>query len=167
MTNETHLVAGAGPLGLAVARALQRRGSPVRVVTRSGRASVPDGVDVMAADFTNRSDARRICRSAAVIYHCAATPYGTWPRTLPPIMDGIIYGAATSGARLVYGDNLYCYGPVNGRSARISRTDRSGQMGESVPSWPKRCWPRTRPGRFGLPSDVRRISSARMCGSRS
>jgi nucleoside-diphosphate-sugar epimerase len=29
-------------------------------------------------------------------------------------MDGIIVGAAAAGARLVYGDNLYCYGPVTG-----------------------------------------------------
>jgi hypothetical protein len=29
-------------------------------------------------------------------------------------MDGIIAGAAAVGARLVYGDNLYGYGPVSG-----------------------------------------------------
>jgi nucleoside-diphosphate-sugar epimerase len=49
-----------------------------------------------------------------VVYHCAATPYATWPGTLPPIMEGIIQGAAAAGARLVYGDNLYGYGPVDG-----------------------------------------------------
>jgi nucleoside-diphosphate-sugar epimerase len=32
----------------------------------------------------------------------------------PPIMAGIIEGAAAAGARLVYGDNLYMYGPVSG-----------------------------------------------------
>ena len=49
-----------------------------------------------------------------MVYHCAATPYATWPQTLPPLMDGILAGAAAAGARLVYGDNLYCYGPVSG-----------------------------------------------------
>jgi nucleoside-diphosphate-sugar epimerase len=33
---------------------------------------------------------------------------------LPPIMNGIIEGATTAGARVVYGDNLYAYGPVDG-----------------------------------------------------
>ena len=29
-------------------------------------------------------------------------------------MNGVIEGAAAAGARLVYGDNLYMYGPVKG-----------------------------------------------------
>ena len=29
-------------------------------------------------------------------------------------MDAIIEGAASAGARLVFGDNLYAYGPVDG-----------------------------------------------------
>jgi hypothetical protein len=84
------------------------------MVTRSGRTVVPDGVEVMAADAADHMAARRACQGAAVVYHCAATPYATWPQTLPPLMDGIIAGAAAAGARLVYGDNLYCYGPVSG-----------------------------------------------------
>jgi nucleoside-diphosphate-sugar epimerase len=95
-------------------RALHGAGNRVRVVTRSGRAPVADGVAVAAADATDPVAAGRACQDAAVVYHCAATPYATWPSTLPPIMEGIIQGAAAAGARLVYGDNLYCYGPVAG-----------------------------------------------------
>jgi nucleoside-diphosphate-sugar epimerase len=47
-----------------------------------------------------------------VVFHCANAGYGRWAKTLPPIMEGIIAGAAASGARLVYGDNLDLYGPV-------------------------------------------------------
>ena len=114
MAEESHVVVGAGPLGLAVTRALQRRGNTVRVVTRSGRAPVPEGVEVVAADATDPAASSWACQGAAVVYHCAATPYATWPKTLPPIMEGIIQGVAAAGARLVYGDNLYCYGPVAG-----------------------------------------------------
>jgi nucleoside-diphosphate-sugar epimerase len=111
VAGELQVIFGAGPLGLAVMRAQHRAGNQVRMVTRSGRAAVPDGVEVLAADHTA---ARRACQGAAVVYHCAATPYATWPQTLPPLMDGIIAGAAAARARLVYGDNLYCYGPVSG-----------------------------------------------------
>jgi nucleoside-diphosphate-sugar epimerase len=93
---------------------LHQAGNRVRVVTRSGRASVPEGVEVMAADASEPAAFRQACQGAAVVYHCAATPYATWPRTLPRLMDGIIQGAAAAEARLVYGDNLYCYGPVQG-----------------------------------------------------
>jgi nucleoside-diphosphate-sugar epimerase len=114
VVSEWQVVVGAGPLGLAVTRALQRRGSRVRMVTRSGRSPAPEGVELVAADVADPDAARRACQGAAVVYHCAATPYATWPRTLPPIMEGIIQGTAAAGARLVYGDNLYCYGPVAG-----------------------------------------------------
>jgi nucleoside-diphosphate-sugar epimerase len=109
-----NVVFGAGPLGLAVARALASRGRPVRVACRSGRAAVPAGVEVVAVDATDDMAAPAICRGAAVVYHCANAPYAAWVSGLPPLMAGILSGAEASGARLVYGDNLYMYGPVEG-----------------------------------------------------
>jgi nucleoside-diphosphate-sugar epimerase len=51
---------------------------------------------------------------ARVVYHTASAPYDRWPEMLPPIMSGIVAGAAAAGARIVYADNLYAYGPVDG-----------------------------------------------------
>jgi nucleoside-diphosphate-sugar epimerase len=109
-----NVVFGTGPLGLAVARQLLAVGERVRLVNRSGKADSPPGVEVVAADATDPAAARRMCEGAAVVFHCASGPYGQWVQTLPPIMDGIIEGAAAAQARLVYGDNLYMYGPVDG-----------------------------------------------------
>ena len=109
-----HVVFGAGPLGLAVARRLSSAGKTVRLVNRSGRADVPHGVQVAAADVTDPSSARRVGEGATVIFHCASGPYGQWSKTLPPIMNGIIEAAAATGGRVVYGDNLYAYGPIDG-----------------------------------------------------
>jgi nucleoside-diphosphate-sugar epimerase len=86
----------------------------VRLVNRSGKADAPLGVEVVAADASDAAAARKVCDGAAVVFHCASGPYGRWTQTLPPIMNGIIEGAAAAGARLVYGDNLYAYGPVDG-----------------------------------------------------
>lgn len=110
----TSVIFGTGPLGLAVMRRLVADGGHVRMVNRSGRAAVPDGVDVVAADVADHAAARRSCEGASAVYHCANGPYGRWAETLPPLMEGIIAGAAAAGARLVYGDNLYAYGPVKG-----------------------------------------------------
>jgi len=109
-----HVIFGSGPLGRAVMRELVDHGRPVRLVNRSGRAEVPAGVEVVAADAVDHASARRVCQGAAVVYHCAVPPYAQWPMKSPPIMSGIIEGAAAAGARLVYGDNLYMYGPVAG-----------------------------------------------------
>jgi nucleoside-diphosphate-sugar epimerase len=109
-----NVVFGAGPLGLAVARRLTSLGKSVQLVNRSGKADAPAGVQVVAADATDPAATRRVCAGAAVVFHCAVGPYGQWVRTLPPLMNGIIEGAAAAGARLVYGDNLYMYGAVDG-----------------------------------------------------
>ena len=105
---------GTGPLGLAVARRLVSVGKQVRMVNRSGRAGAPEGAEVVGADATDAAASRRACEGAEVVYHCATGAYGRWPEFLPPLMNGIIEGAAAAKAKLVYGDNLYAYGPVDG-----------------------------------------------------
>lgn len=111
--NVGYVVFGTGPLGLAVAQRLLTLGMTVRLINRSGRADAPRGAEVIAADVTDPVAARRVCDGAAAVFHCASGPYGRWTQTLPPIMNGIIEGAAAAGAMLVYGDNLYAYGPVD------------------------------------------------------
>lgn len=112
--NIENVIFGSGPLGLAVATRLVASGQRVRLVNRRGTADAPQGVEVVAADVTDPAAARKVCEGAAVVFHCASGPYGRWTQTLPPIMAGIIEGASGAGARLVYGDNLYAYGPVDG-----------------------------------------------------
>jgi nucleoside-diphosphate-sugar epimerase len=109
-----NVVLGIGPLSLAVARRLAGRGEPVRVVNRSGRADVPGGVEVSAANVGEPSEAKRACDGATVVYHCANPPYARLPDLHPPLMDAIIEGASSAGAKLIFGDNLYAYGPVDG-----------------------------------------------------
>jgi nucleoside-diphosphate-sugar epimerase len=105
---------GTGPLGLAVARRLVSTGAQVRMVNRSGKADAPDGAEVVAADATDPAASRRACEGAGVVYHCATGAYGRWAEFLPPLMNGILEGAAAAKAKVVYGDNLYAYGPVDG-----------------------------------------------------
>lgn len=84
------------------------------MVNRSGRADAPERVEVVAGDAADPVAARSLCQGAAVLFHCASGPYAHWPETLPPLMAGIIEGAAGAGARLVYADNLYAYGRPSG-----------------------------------------------------
>jgi nucleoside-diphosphate-sugar epimerase len=109
-----NVIFGTGPLGLAVARNLVAAGEQVRLVNRSGNAPAPQGADLVAADATDHAASRKVCDGAAVVYHCATGAYGRWAQFLPPLMDGIIEGASAAGAKLVYGDNLYAYGLVDG-----------------------------------------------------
>ena len=86
----------------------------MRAVSRSCRADLPDDVEVVAADVAEVAEVERACDGASVVYHCANPPYAKWPELHPPLMDSIIEGAGAAGARLVFGDNLYAYGAVDG-----------------------------------------------------
>lgn len=125
-SEEPRQVVGTGPLGLAVARRLARDRRRVRALNRSGRAELPDTVEVVAADAADAASLGAALSGATVVYHCASTPYHTWPKRLPPIMTATIEAAATADARIVYGDNLYvraaflrsvaAAGPCDGRA---------------------------------------------------
>jgi nucleoside-diphosphate-sugar epimerase len=110
-----NVVLGAGAVGRALVERLVGEGRPTRVVARSGNANVPEGVEVVAADITDLGGAERACDDAGVVYGCVGLPgYEHWPELWPPLMDGMLRGAESSGAKFVFLDNLYMYGPVDG-----------------------------------------------------
>ena len=113
--SETSVVLGAGGgAGQAVVRQLMARGEPVRAVTRSGEGDWPDGVEIVRADAADPAEAQDACAGAGVVYHCVNVPYARWTETLPGVMDSVIAAAGAADATLVYCDNLYGYGPVDG-----------------------------------------------------
>jgi nucleoside-diphosphate-sugar epimerase len=116
-TTEQHVILGAGPLGQAVMRALVRRGTPVRMVNRSGKLplNLPAEVELAGADLYQPDEVRRVTREAAVVYHCASPAYAQWTQHFPALQASLLTGLRGSRARLVVGDNLYMYGPVVGR----------------------------------------------------
>jgi nucleoside-diphosphate-sugar epimerase len=115
--NQLHVVLGAGGgLGRAVVQALVTQDQRVRAVSRSPIAHLNFGhqVEMVQADVADPDQMITICEGATVIYHCTNAPYPKWEEALPPMMEAVIAGAASSGAKVVYGDNLYMYGPVTG-----------------------------------------------------
>jgi nucleoside-diphosphate-sugar epimerase len=112
---ELHVVFGAGPVGMSVLDALVKRGRRVRMVNRSGGAGVPEGVEVLGGDATDGAFAREASRGASVVYFALNPPYDKWPELSPGLQAGVLEGAASAGAKLVAMENLYMYGPTDGR----------------------------------------------------
>src|SRR5262247_1651572 len=108
-----HVVFGAtGAVGSAVVTELVHAGRHVRAVSHGGQAR--DGAQGVAADASDPAQAARAATDASVIYHCASPPYTQWPELFPPLTRSILGAAESSGAKLVFADNLYAYGPVDG-----------------------------------------------------
>jgi nucleoside-diphosphate-sugar epimerase len=113
MTAELAVVLGAGPVGLALTERLVADEQPVRVVTRSGDLAPQTGVEVVAADIRDPEAAARACAGAGVVYGCVGLDYTGWPERWPPMMQGMLAGSEAAGARFVFMDNCYMYGPVD------------------------------------------------------
>jgi nucleoside-diphosphate-sugar epimerase len=113
--DQLHVVLGAtGGAGGALVSELAGGGHRVRAVSRKPAADLPEGVEQVAADAADPAQTRTACAGATVVYHCVQPPYERWAAEFPPLTQSIADAAAAAGARLVYADNLYAYGPVDG-----------------------------------------------------
>ena len=119
MNTQTTIIFGTGPLGLSVMDALIERGyGRITLVNRSGKASetLPAGVRIVAGDATDPAQVAAIVSGADVVFHCAQPGYMNWPKQFPGITNGILNGVIQARVpRLVFGDNLYMYGPTGGK----------------------------------------------------
>ena len=113
--NELHVVFGTGPVGLAVMDDLVRQDKRVRMVNRSGRADVAEGVEVVGGDAADSTFTREVSAGASVVYFALNPPYNRWPELFPSLQAGVLEGAASAGAKLIAVENLYMYGPTGGR----------------------------------------------------
>jgi nucleoside-diphosphate-sugar epimerase len=127
-----HVVLGAaGGTGSAVVDELVVRGLLVRAVTRTGATNVPEGVEQVAADVATPEGARRACAGAAVVYHCAQPAYTKWVELFPPLTRAVLDGTAHAGAKLVFADNLYVYGPPEGPMTEETPQRAQGKKGRT------------------------------------
>ncbi|MFI1654573.1 NAD-dependent epimerase/dehydratase family protein [Streptomyces sp. NPDC020472] len=114
-TTPRHVIFGSGAVGTAVAEALVRQGESVRIVNRSGRADVPDGVEVAVGDAADPAFTTAVAAGAAVVYQALNPPYHRWRQEFPALQAGVLAAAEAAGARMVSMDNVYSYGPPGGR----------------------------------------------------
>ena len=111
--SETILVIGYGPVGAATVAALAARGTRVKVAQRKRPAELPAGVEFVACDATDRASLAAAAAGASQIVLAIGLPYDgkLWRALWPQIMTDVVEVAASTGARVVFVDNLYMYGP--------------------------------------------------------
>ncbi|MBI5080637.1 MAG: NAD(P)H-binding protein [Chloroflexi bacterium] len=115
MSNELHIVFGAGPLGRSVVNELAKQGKRTRVITRSGKMpDAPAKVEVISGDAYDSNNVRELTKEASVVYQCAQPGYTQWVENFPPLQKAIIEGVAANRAKLIIGENLYMYGDTDG-----------------------------------------------------
>src|SRR5215213_2747498 len=98
---DLHVVFGTGAVGMSVMDELLSNGKRARMVNRSGRANVPEGVQVVGGDATDGAFAQEASEGASVVYFALNPPYDKWPELFPGLQAGVLEGAAAAGAKLV------------------------------------------------------------------
>lgn len=115
-----YVILGTGQLGLAIMDELVAQGKPVTIVNRSGKLpeSLPTGVQIQQADMNDPTAVKRVTQGAQAVFACVQPPYTQWPELFPALIDSVIEGMSHSGAKLIFGDNLYMFGPTDGAPIR-------------------------------------------------
>lgn len=108
---QLHVVlGGSGAIGWSVITELLKRNLPVRAVERNKPVA---GVDTVFANLLNRREAIGSMKDATHVYMCVGLPYKTkvWESDWPALINSVVDACIDSGARLVFFDDVYLYGP--------------------------------------------------------
>ena len=125
------VLGASGGTGRAIVDELVRQGRRVRAVSRGEVAGLAAGVEQVRADMYVPAEAAAAVAGASVVYHAAQPAYDKWDGNFERLNASIGDAAAATGARLVFADNLYMYGPGSSpmRETTPQRaTDRKGAL---------------------------------------
>ena len=113
MTMTTILGAG-GPIGNELAKILAKRNTPFRLVSRNPKPVA--GAELLAADLSDREQTIRAVAGSNVVHLLAGLKYEfrTWQELWPRIMANVIEACKRAQAKLIFFDNVYMYGKVDG-----------------------------------------------------
>jgi nucleoside-diphosphate-sugar epimerase len=128
---QTILGAG-GVIARGLAKSLPRWTDRIRLVSRSP-IKVDPGAEAMAADLLDKEQTDRAVAGSEVVYLAVGLKYdiGTWRRQWPVLMRNVLDACIGHEARLVFFDNVYVYGRVNGwmtEATPIHPTSRKGEV---------------------------------------
>ena len=111
--SEQIVVFGFGPVGRTVTEQALRQGRQVRVAQRSQPQNLPLGASFHRCDVLDAAQVLAAVQGASQIVIAIGMAYlgEVWKRDWPKAMTHLVGAAEAVGARVVFVDNLYMYGP--------------------------------------------------------
>jgi nucleoside-diphosphate-sugar epimerase len=135
-----HTILGAnGTIAKELVPVLQANGESIRLVSRNPKP-VP-GAETRAADVLDYGQVVRAVEGSHVVYLLIGIPYDhkVWQRDWPVIMRNVIDACKATGARLVFFDDVYMYGKVDGVMTEETPYRHSSKKGWYGPGSPGCC----------------------------
>src|SRR6266849_9325203 len=108
------ILGAGGAIGSELVKELTARNEPIRLVSRSHK--LVSGAEALAADLSNLDDTVAAVSGSRVAFLLVGLKYDitVWRALWPRIMRNAIEAAKRANARLVFFDNVYMYGKVDG-----------------------------------------------------
>jgi len=111
-----HTILGAGgSIGNVLTNELLKSKESVRLVSRSNY-SIP-GAESFKADISSYKETLKSVEGSDIVYLCAGLPYDSklWAEMWPKLMKNTIDACKNVGAKMIFFDNVYMYGKVQGK----------------------------------------------------
>ena len=127
-----HTILGAGgPVGNSLTKELVNAGETVRLVSRKQIRRTGTATWI-GADLKDFEQVKKAVQGSTVIYMCAGLHYSKkiWAQEWPLIMKNLIGATKTTGARLIFFDNVYMYGLVHGQMTEDTPYNPNSTKGE-------------------------------------
>jgi nucleoside-diphosphate-sugar epimerase len=125
------ILGAGGIIARELTAVLLSHGKQVRLVSR--QAKPVSGVsDVMTADITDPLQTRRAISGSSVVFLCAGLPYNhkVWQDAWPRIIQNVIHACSEGGIPLIFFDNVYMYGLVDGAMTEDTPYNPRSKKGE-------------------------------------
>ena len=126
-----HTILGAGgSIGNALTHELLKSNENVRLVSRSNFSI--QGAESFRADLTSYKETLAGVSNSDVVYLCAGLPYDSkiWADKWPLVMQNSIDACKSVGAKLIFFDNVYMYGRVEGKMTEKTLYNPCSKKGE-------------------------------------
>jgi nucleoside-diphosphate-sugar epimerase len=125
------ILGAGGSVSNELVKLLAAQGKPFRLVNRRG-SSAPGGAESVTADLADKEQTARAVVGSEVVYLLAGLKYDhkIWQEMWPRIMANSIEACKRANARLVFFDNVYMYGRVNGRMTEETPFHPTSKKGE-------------------------------------
>lgn len=128
-----HTILGAGgPVANALTTELVNNNIPVRLVSRRPVDMEGNNITWRKADLLNYNEIQEAVKGSTVIYLCAGLVYDVkiWQEQWPVIIRNVINVTKENNARLIFFDNVYMYGLVDGPMKEDTPNHPSSEKGK-------------------------------------
>lgn len=125
------ILGGGGAIGTPLAKELKAYTENIRIAGRNPKKVDPTN-ETFVLDLTDRAGTREAVKNSEVVYLVAGLKYTTkiWQEQWPGVFDNVIEACKAEGTKLVFFDNVYPYGKVDGPMTEETPFNPCSKKGE-------------------------------------